>query len=92
MTSTSTETTTNGGRRKAKQHRVPTGETKEEAFVRLALQRMNAVKGKIRQVKNLARYPHSDEQAKRIIAELQTLAADVEAAFSPRETNDEFRF
>ena len=89
---TTTETTTNGSRNKGKRWRVPADETKEQAFVRLALHRMNATKAKIRQVKNLARYPHTKEQANRIVSELKSLAAEVEAAFVPREADDTFRF
>jgi hypothetical protein len=84
--------TTNSGKKRAARKTIPADEKKEDKFVRLALQRMNALRGKIRQVKNLARYPHTEDQAKRIVGELKTLAADIEASFVPREKNEEFRF
>jgi type VI protein secretion system component VasF len=86
-------TTTNGSAPKtARKTRAPAEESREDKFVRLAVQRMNALRGKIRQVKNLARYPHTEEQAKRIVSELKAFAADIEGAFVPREKNEDFRF
>ena len=71
--STETTTSTNGKKRAARKASVPADESREDKFVRLAVQRMSALKGKIRQVKNLARYPHTEEQAKRIVTELKAL-------------------
>lgn len=59
------------------------GESKEAKFVRLAVHRMNALKNRVRQVKNLARYPHTDEQAERIVGAFKEFADDVEKAFRP---------
>lgn len=89
---TELSTTTNGKKKGARKTRVPANESKDEAFVRLTVHRMNGVMGKIRQLKNLARYPHTEEQAKRIISELKALVTDVEAAFAPREKNEQFKF
>jgi hypothetical protein len=69
---------------------VPANEKREDKFVRLALKRIGAVKAKIKGIKNLARYPHTEAQAAKIVAELKKMAADIEAAFVPAE--DEFKF
>ncbi|MBR0879658.1 hypothetical protein ACVMGC_001060 [Bradyrhizobium barranii subsp. barranii] len=89
---TAAETTTNNGKGRAPRARIPEGEKREDKFVRLAIQRMNAVQSKIRQVKNLARYPHTEDQARRIINELRQMAIDIETAFTPREKPEQFRF
>jgi len=84
--------TTNGAKNRAARTMVSADETKEEKFVRLAVQRMNALKGKVRQVKNLARYPHTEDQGKRIVSEIKGLANDIEEAFGPRVKKDDFTF
>ena len=67
-------------------------ESREEKFVRLALQRMPNVKKHMRLVSNLASYPHTDAQRDKIISELRKLVAEVEAAFAPSRRDDSFRF
>lgn len=59
--------------------------------MRLALKRINALKGKARQIRNLAAYPHTEEQAAKIISEVKQMAAYIEDAFAPK-TDDEFKF
>jgi hypothetical protein len=59
--------------------------------VRLALKRVNELKAKARQIGNLATYPHTEEHAGKIIAEVKQMAAYIEDAFAPK-TDDEFTF
>ena len=92
MTTTNTETTNGTKKRAPRKATVPANESKEDKFVRLTLFRMKNVKSKVRQVKNLAAYPHTAEQAARIVAEFKALTAEIEKAFSPRAKNDEFTF
>jgi hypothetical protein len=70
----------------------PINETREEKFVRLALARMPNVKRQIRLVANLASYPHTEAQRDKIMSELRKMVADVDAAFSPKTRDDNFRF
>jgi hypothetical protein len=88
----SEHTTATNGNKKTRKTQVPANESKDDAFKRLALKRVNACMAKGRQIKNLARYPHTDEQAKKIIDQITMLADEIEEAFSPREKNEEFKF
>jgi hypothetical protein len=92
MTNVETTTATNGKGKGGGGGRVPPNETREEKFVRLATARIGVVKSKIRLIKNLAHYPHTEEQAAKIVAELNKMAADIEAAFNPRRDDDTFSF
>jgi hypothetical protein len=95
MTTTTTATTGGKNGRKATpaKSRVPPGETKDGAFVRLAVKRMSAVKAKVKGVKNLARgYPRTPEQSARIVSEFKKLANEVEAAFATKEEDKTFSF
>jgi hypothetical protein len=71
---------------------VPENEAREDKFVRLALKRMGALKSRVRQIGNLASYPHTDEQAAKIVAEVKRMAAYIEEAFTPEPETDEFNF
>jgi hypothetical protein len=72
--------------------RVPVGESREDKFVRLALQRMPNVQKHMRLVGNLATYPHTEAQRAKILGELRALVEEVEAAFEPKHGRDRFNF
>jgi hypothetical protein len=71
---------------------IPDGESREEKFVRLALQRMPNVQKHMRLIGNLAAYPHTEEQRLKILTELRKLVAEVESAFAPTNRRDGFTF
>jgi hypothetical protein len=88
---TNVEITTSGnGRRRTR--RIPDGEKREDKFVRLALYRVGKVKKTAQQIEILATYPHTEEQADKIIDEMKTITAEIEAAFARRRRTAEFKF
>jgi hypothetical protein len=60
--------------------------------VRLATQRMSKLKVTARHVGNLANYPHTEAQRDKIISECRKLVAEIDAAFTPKARDDQFRF
>lgn len=75
--------------------RVPEGETKAEAFVRLAIGRMSNVHHHLGLVANLANtnsYEYTDDQVHKILSELRKWVGMVEAAFEPKVQQDKFSF
>lgn len=87
------ETATGNGRQRRKGRiQVPENESREQQFVRLAEKRVTAVMVKIRGIKNLARYPHTEEQAAKIVTALKTMAADIESAFNPVNEQADSKF
>lgn len=58
-------------KRRQKGSRVPDGESREQAFVRLARQRVTGLIAKYKHICNLGDYPHTAEQSEQIVAALQ---------------------
>ena len=86
------ETATGNGTRRKGRVQVPENESREQQFVRLAEKRVTAIKAKIRGIKNLARYPHTEDQAAKIVDALKAMATDIESAFNPVREQDDFKF
>jgi hypothetical protein len=71
---------------------IPENEAREQTFVRLAVARVSSMKAKVRLIKSLANYPHTEAQAAKIVAEFKKMSDDVEDAFSRKVESDEFKF
>lgn len=75
---------------------VPPKETREQKFTRLAIKRMRALKARMRLVKNLATYPHTKDQAEKIISECFKGVHEIKSAFEHSgksgSARDEFAF
>lgn len=70
--------------------KVDPNETKEQKFIRLTRQRMNKILPAIGNLENLARYPHTDAQADKILTALQSAVNSVQRAFTAKsETRKE---
>jgi hypothetical protein len=89
----------NGGAQVMRRHRghpggsrVPEDETREEQFVRLALERMPKLQRRMKTIANLASYPYTSEQRDKIMREIHALVAEVEAAFNKKQGRDLFHF
>lgn len=73
-----------------KKHR-PTGETKQEKFVRLAKIRMNKVLHALDTIKNLSGngYESTPEQTKKMIDTLKSKVSEIETSFSKTKKDSE---